>query len=40
MDITDLIPKEEDKHRHHWLLPGSIRCVIVGRSRCGKTTWC
>lgn len=38
MDITtnfDLDKKVE--HHHHWLLPASIRCIIVGRSNCGKT---
>lgn len=38
MEITDLIPKKEEKQHHHWLLPGSIRCVIAGPSECGKTS--
>jgi len=38
MDIStnfDLEKKED--HHHHWLLPGSIRCIVVGPSGCGKT---
>lgn len=37
MEITNFDLEEKDGQHHHYLLPPSIRCVIVGPSGCGKT---
>lgn len=37
MEITNFDLEQKEKQHHHWLLPGSIRCVVVGPSGCGKT---
>lgn len=37
MEITNFDLEQKEKQHHHWLLPGSIRCIVVGPSGCGKT---
>jgi hypothetical protein len=36
MEISNFDLEEVQKQHHHFLLPGSIRCVIVDPSGCGK----
>lgn len=39
MDISNISwCTDKVKRKNHRLLPSSIRCVIVGKSGCGKTT--
>ena len=38
MEIEDLSIVKENQRNNHWLLPKSIRGLIIGKSGCGKTT--
>lgn len=37
MEISNFDIEHKEESPHHWLLPGSIRCVVCGPSGCGKT---